>query len=139
MAENRVSRQPPYPHSEHLEQIKATDAKALLNELDEAIRHNDQGRASAAAKRYANGSYPPRATFDRMLRFTVSEDGRLHGVKDYRTATEEFPRTRPAFRWRHAVSLARVTASAYGLNSNDEPGHRAPGYEEACRLLGLPS
>jgi hypothetical protein len=41
--------------------------------------------------------------------------------------TEEFAATRPAFRWRHLVTLARVTASEYGTP--------APGYAEACRLL----
>jgi hypothetical protein len=41
--------------------------------------------------------------------------------------SEEFAATRPAFRWRHLIALARVTASAYG-----QP---APGYAEACRLL----
>ena len=65
--------------------------------------------------------------FDLLLRFAVSEDGALHAEKYYRTATEEFAATRPAFRWRQLVSLARVTASAYG-----QP---APGHAEACRLL----
>jgi hypothetical protein len=41
--------------------------------------------------------------------------------------TEEFAATRPAFRWRQVVALARVTAS--------EHGQPAPGYAEACRLL----
>jgi hypothetical protein len=67
----------------------------------------------------------------------VSEDGRLHGEKYYQTVTEEFATTRPALRWRHVVGLARVTASAYGLNREDKPGHRAPVYEEACRLLNV--
>ena len=70
-----------------------------------------------------------------MLKYAVSEDGRLHAEKYLQTVTEEFATTRPAFRWRHLVALARVTASAYGFNMKDEPGHRAPGYEEACQLL----
>jgi hypothetical protein len=41
--------------------------------------------------------------------------------------TEEFATSRPAFRWRQLVALARVTAS--------ECGFPAPGYAEACRLL----
>lgn len=137
VAHDNVYKQGPYPHAEHLKEIKGTDAKKLLDELDDAVRNNDQGRASAAAQRYGEGGYPERAIFDRLLRFTVSEDGRLHGEKYYRTATEEFARARPAFRWRHVASLARVTASAYGLDPDDKPGHRAPGHEEACRLLGL--
>ena len=138
VAGDSAYKQPPFPHAEHVKEIQGKNAEALLNEFDEAVRDNDQGRASAAVARYAEGGYPERAVFDRMLRFTVSEDGRLHGEKYFRTATEEFTRARPTFRWRHAISLARVTASAYGLNPKDEPGHRAPGYEEACRLLRLP-
>jgi hypothetical protein len=132
-------KQGPYPREEDLAKVKCTDSQALLDELDDAIRNNDQGRASAAAQRYADFGYASRLIFDRLLRFTVSEDGRLHGEKYYRTAVEEFARARPAFRWRHVISLARVTASSYGLDFNDKPGHRAPGYEEACRLLGLPT
>ena len=45
-----------------------------------------------------------------LLRLAVSEDGRLHSEKYYRTVTEEFAATRLAFRWRHPVALARVTA-----------------------------
>ncbi len=41
----------------------------------------------------------------------------------------EFAVARPAFRWRHLVALARVTASEYGFP--------APGYGEACELLGV--
>ena len=55
----------------------------------------------------------------------------------YRTVTEEFAATRPAFRWRHLVALARVTASMYGYDRNGRRGHRAPGYEQACKLLGV--
>ena len=43
--------------------------------------------------------------------------------------SEEFAATRPAFRWRQLVALARVTASEYG--------RPAPGYEQACQLLGV--
>ena len=57
------------------------------------------------------------------------EDGALHAEKYYRTVTEEFAASRPAFRWRQLVALARVTTSEYGFP--------APGYAEACRLLGV--
>jgi len=40
-----------------------------------------------------------------------------------------FAALHPAFRWRHLVALARVTASEYGTP--------APGYAEACKLLKL--
>jgi hypothetical protein len=59
----------------------------------------------------------------------VSEDGSLHAEKFYRTASEEFAATREAFRWRHLVALARVTAS--------EIGRPAPGIAEARALLKL--
>jgi hypothetical protein len=63
-----------------------------------------------------------------LLRFATSEDGALHAEKYYRTVVEEFGSTRQAFRWRHLVGLARVSASEYGFP--------APGFAEACRLLG---
>jgi hypothetical protein len=65
--------------------------------------------------------------FDLLLKYAVSEDGSLHAEKFYRTACEEFASTRPAFRWRQVVALARVTASEYG--------RPAAGYAEAKRLL----
>jgi hypothetical protein len=65
--------------------------------------------------------------FDLLLRYAVSEDGALHAEKYYRTVTEEFAATRPAFRWRQLIALARVTASSFG-----QP---APGHTEACKLL----
>ena len=72
-----------------------------------------------------------------LLKYAVSEDGRLHGEKYYHTVREEFRTIRPAFRWRQLVGLARVNASAYGYNREDKHGFRAGGYEEACRLLGV--
>jgi hypothetical protein len=59
--------------------------------------------------------------------FAVSEDGALHAEKYYRTTSEEFATSRPAFRWRQLVALARVTASAYG--------YPAPGFKDSCELL----
>jgi len=92
-----------------------------------AIRENNQAGAAALVQRYGELGYSARHVFDLLLRYGVSEDGALHGEKYYRTVTEEFAATRPAFRWRHLVGLARVTASEYG--------HPAPGYAEARRLL----
>jgi hypothetical protein len=128
----------PYPLNQHLEQVKAAEPEALLRELDGAIRENDQFRASAVVQRYGEAGRPARPVFDLLLRYAVSEDGRLHGEKYYRTVSEEFASTRPAFRWRHLTALARVTASAYGFSREDrrgDGGFRAPGYEEACKLL----
>ena len=78
-------------------------------------------------QRYGELGLPERPVFDLLLRYGVSQDGALHAEKYYRTVTEEFAASRPAFRWRHLVGLARVTASEYGFP--------APGYAEACRLL----
>lgn len=120
----------PLPHGWQLEQAaRVTDADALLREIDEAIRGNLQVRASALVARYGELGYAPRPVFDLLLRYAVSEDGSLHAEKFYRTASEEFAATRSAFRWRHLVALARVTASEYG--------RPAPGLAEARSLLKL--
>jgi hypothetical protein len=126
-----------YPLDEHREAIKATDPEGLLAEAEDAVKHNDQGRAAAAIQIYGERGYSVEPVFDRMLTFTISEDGRLHGEKYYATVREEYKTIRPAFRWRQIVGLARVTASAYGYNREDQHGFRAPGYEEACKLLGV--
>lgn len=128
---------PPLPAEADRELVKTTDAAKLLAETEDAIRSNDQSRAAAAIAIYGEQKYDVRPVFDLMLRYTVSEDGRLHGEKYYQTVTEEFATTRPAYRWRHVVGLARVTASAYGFSRDDKPGYHAPGYEEARRLLGV--
>ena len=116
-----------YPRAEHLEQVRAARADELLREAEAAIRDNDQPRACAAVARYGETGADERPVFDLLLKYGVSEDGALHAEKYYRTVREEFASTRPAFRWRQLVGLARVTASQYG--------HQAPGLEEAERLL----
>lgn len=126
-----------YPTEEHRRSIKATDAGGLLAEAEDAIRHNDQPRAAAAIQIYNEQGHPADAVFRTMIGYTISEDGRLHGEKFFHTAREEYRTTRPAFRGRQLVALARVTASAYGYDRNDKHGFRAPGYEEACRLIGV--
>ncbi len=117
----------PHPISTHLDRVKTTDPTTLLAEAEEAIRGNLQARAAAIIHRYGELGHPHRAAFDLMLRYATSEDGALHAEKYYRTVSEEFASTRPAFRWRQLVALARVTAS--------ECGRPAPGYDQACELL----
>ena len=117
----------PNPLPEALEAVRSTDPAALLGELPSAIRGNDQARAAALAHRLGESGGDPRAAFDLLLGFAISEDGALHAEKFYRTSREEFAATRPAFRWRQIVALARVTASEFG--------RPAPGYAEACALL----
>jgi len=125
------------PLARFRDKLTQKDPSALLRKTEEAIRANDQSLASAAILRYGELGHPTRPVFDLMLGFVVSEDGRLHSEKYYRTVTEEFAATRPAFRWRHLVGLARVTASMHGYDRKDSHGHRAPGYEQACKLLGV--
>ncbi len=117
----------PLPLKRHVDEIKATEAAALLREADEAIRQNLQARAAAIVHRYGELGHAPRGVFDLMLRYAVSEDGALHAEKYYRTVTEEFAASRRVFRWRQLTALARVTASEYG--------RPAPGMAEARELL----
>jgi hypothetical protein len=119
----------PYPYADLLEDVKGADADALVSEADSAIRANDQARACAVVQRYGDLKLAERPIFDLMVKYAVSEDGALHAEKFYRTVVEEFASTRPAFRWRQLVALARVTASEHGFP--------APGYQEACELMGV--
>jgi hypothetical protein len=117
----------PLPVPWHLSRVKSTEASQLLNETEEAIRQNLQGHTVAAVHRYGELGHDPGPVFDLMLRYAISEDGALHAEKFYQTVTEEFNATRPAFRWRQLLALARVTASEYG--------RPAPGMSEAKDLL----
>jgi hypothetical protein len=128
---------PAYPTDEHRAQVKQRDAAGLLAETEDAIRHNDQGRAAAAMQIYGENGHAVDPALKLMLKYAVSEDGRLHGEKYFHTVREEYRTIRPAFRWRQIVALARVTSSAYGYNREDKHGFRAAGYEDACKLLGV--
>ncbi len=117
----------PLPLSAHVKQIDATDPGGLLREADEAIRGNMQAHAAAIIHRYGELGHDPHEAFGLLRRYAVSEDGSLHAEKFFRTASEEFAATRDAFRWRHLVALARVTASEFG--------RPAAGMAEARALL----
>lgn len=119
----------PRPYQQDLEKVTASDADGLIDALHGAIRANDQSGACAVVHRYGELGYPARPVFDVLLGYGTSEDGALHAEKFYRTTSDNFAASRPAFRWRHLVALARVTASEFG-----QP---APGYAEACNLLGV--
>lgn len=116
-----------YPLPEHLSEVTTTDAAQLLKELDAAVRAKDQFRSCAIATKYGEAGGEARPIFDVLINFATSEDGALHAEKYYRTVSEEFARTRPAFRWRQVAALARVTASEYGK--------AAPGYVRAREVL----
>jgi hypothetical protein len=117
----------PYPRAEARARVKAKDQQTLLGQIEEAVRAKEQALACALVHGYGDLGYPPRPVFDLLLRYAVSEDGALHAEKYYRTVSMEFAASRPSFRWRQLIALARVTASEYGLP--------APGYAEACQLL----
>jgi len=119
----------PYPLAEHREKVRDVRPDDLLAEAEVAIKAGDQSRACALVHRHGELGRPARPAFDLLLRYAISEDGALHAEKYYRTVSEEFAATRPAFRWRHLAALARVTASEYG--------HPAPGVADARRLLGV--
>jgi hypothetical protein len=119
----------PLPVQHQLESIRSTEPDALLREAEEAIRANLQAKAAAVVHRYSQLGHAPRPMFDLLLKYAVSEDGALHAEKYYRTVSEEFNTTRPAFRWRHVLALARVTASEYG--------RPAPGIAQARELLRI--
>lgn len=119
----------PYPRADAREAISAREPEALLREAEEAIRGRDQARATAAIHRYGELGHAPRAAFDLLLKYAISEDGALHAEKYYRTVVEDYGSTRAALRWRHVVGLARVTAS--------QCGQPAPGMEETRRVLGV--
>ena len=112
----------PYPRAGHAENVRAVPADALLKALDAAVRDQDQARAAALTARIGAETPEAAPAVAALCRgFATSQDGALHGEKYYATATDEFARGRAAFRWRHLVALARVTASAYGYAA---PGHR---------------
>ncbi len=115
------------PSKRQLSDVASVDAPRLLRDLDEAIRGNLQGRASAVVQQCDKQGVPEKQIFDMLLRFAVSEDGALHAEKYFQTVWDDFHSTRPAFRWRHLTALARVTASEYG--------RPAPGQAEARELL----
>ncbi len=119
----------PLPTASLLASVAKTDPSKLLTELDTAISNNLQGHAIALVQQMATLGQAPEPVFARLLPFAVSEDGALHAEKYFATCEDEFSRTRPAFRWRHLMSLARVTASEYG--------RPAPGQAEARVLLGV--
>ncbi len=116
-----------HPLPEQLDKIKSKDPAILLRDAEAAIKGKDQAGAAALVGAYGSLGLPERPIFDLLLRYAISEDGALHAEKYYRTVTEEFASSRPAFRWRQLVALARVTTSEYG--------YPAPGYAEACKLL----
>ena len=97
--------QKPYPFAEHSDKVRSVPAEALLHEAETAIKANDQARACALVHRCGELGRPARPAFDLLLRYAITEDGALHAEKYYRTVTEEFATTRPAFQRRQLAAL----------------------------------
>lgn len=116
------------PYAQTVNQLDLNNDQ-LLMELDAAIKSKDQLLACALTYRYLKSGGEPTGAFKTLLRFAVSEEGALHAEKFYRTVQEEYATTRPTFRWRHLVALARVSASEYGFP--------AAGLEQARELLRI--
>jgi hypothetical protein len=127
--QSELSNKQPYPFAEHLAEVKTSDQRELLGEMDTAIQAKDQLRTAALVARYGQLGYEPRKVFDLLLKYATSQDGALHAEKYYHTVTAEFASMRPAFRWGQLVALGRVTASEYG--------YRSPGFDEAKKLLNV--
>lgn len=117
------------PAKHHLDRLSDQDADGLLAKLTDAIQNNLQGQATAIVQRYGDCSLPVDRLFRTLARYAVSEDGALHAEKYFQTVWDDYRSTRPAFRCRHLVSLARVTASEFG--------RPAAGQAEARELLGI--
>ncbi|MBL9152481.1 MAG: hypothetical protein JNK37_08355 [Verrucomicrobiales bacterium] len=135
VARDRMARGPvlgsaePVPSARQVGSIQDTAPDRLLAQLGEMIEGRLQSHAAAVVQRYADLGHPERPLFDTLLRFAVSEDGALHAEKYFQTVWDDFHHTRPAYRWRHLLGLARVTASEYG--------YPAPGQAEARTLVGV--
>lgn len=124
-----LAHSPSRPLTDDLDRCKASDPKALLATVEEAIRGKDQALASAAVHKLGLVNADAAPIFSLLRKYAISEDGALHAEKYYRTVTDEFSHLPAAFRWRELVGLARVTASEYGF--------AAPGYAQSRELLRL--
>lgn len=119
----------PYPREAHSTEVRDIEPARLLDALEDAIRNRSQTRAAALVARYGSSDRPLRPLWDVLLKYAISEDGALHHEKFYRTTVEEFDSVSAPFKLRYLIALARVTASGHG--------YAAPGYSDACRLLGI--
>ena len=119
----------PVDYGNREDEVRVDDAQELVARMRAAVESGDQMLACAAAQVYLDQGFPEQGLFDALLEYALSQDGALHAEKYFHTMTEEFADARPAFRRRHLVALARVTAS--------EHGWPAPGYAAAREQLGV--
>ena len=94
----------PRPLGADLEPIKDIEPDELLPELR---RRDPRRRPGPRLRGHRTGSARsatrPARCSTCCSSYAVSEDGALHAEKYYRTVSEEFASTRPAFRWRQLV------------------------------------
>ena len=87
-----------------LENIASCDQGDRCGRSAGRVRRRGQGqrsgpRCSRDSDLWREG-LPGRGVFQTLIKYTISEDGRLHGEKYFHTVGEEYRTTRPAFRWR---------------------------------------
>jgi hypothetical protein len=109
--------------------VAGVPAGQLAGALQEALQARDQERSCALAERHGALGLDPDDLAGLLIQPALEFDGALHHEKYFHTATEEFARSRPEFRWEHLVSLARVMASGYGFP--------AQGMEVTKEVLGV--
>lgn len=117
----------PFAYDVQTVRSKKLSAAKLIEELHRSVQARDQAHAMAIVKSCELEQYNPGLIFNCLRQYAVSEDGALHAEKYFRTVTEEFKIAHKAFRWRHLIGLARVSASEFGWP--------APGREQARDLL----
>ncbi|MCA9149064.1 MAG: hypothetical protein KDA92_07195 [Planctomycetales bacterium] len=119
----------PLPSRYQLDRVTSLGPDQLLAQLEDAIQARQQALATAIVARCGEQQVSSDRLFETLLKFAVSEDGALHAEKYFQTVYDDFHSTRASLRWRHLMSLARVTASEYGTP--------AAGQEEARHLLRI--
>src|SRR5262249_39438182 len=67
-----------HPRPEQVNKIKPKEPATLPREADAAIRDGDGGGVCPLVHRYGELGHPPRPVFDLLLKYAVSEDGKLH-------------------------------------------------------------
>ena len=124
----RMDRSRPF-HATARPVAASVPADELLGRIGEALRGGDQRLSCALAERYGKLDRDPTPLISLLIKPATQFDGALHHEKFFHTATVEFARTRPAFRYAHLVALTRVMASGYGFE--------AEGLELSRRVLGV--
>lgn len=119
----------PRPSKEQMAKIATQGKCELLREIHDAVKSRDQEASCAAIARYLNCKHSPTNMWITFSLYAIAQDGALHIEKYFNTVWEEFHATRPAFRDRQLIALARVAASGFG-----QP---APGLTRAAELHGI--